>query len=137
MVEALDRHHSSLGRDASFVCPLSSCTASFCQAGEWTVHAAKTHYQEWKRLLEVLPDSRVGARLKERSQALDRKTKQVQEQFKETKNAWITSDEATRAKIKRSWIEQLGSDAAWETRGKGEESCLWVEFMQHLHSYYY
>jgi hypothetical protein len=137
MVEALDRHHSGLGRNASFVCPLSSCTASFRQAGEWTVHAAKTHYQEWKRLLEILPDSSVGARLKERSQALDRKTHQVQEQFKEIRVAWMAGDEATRTKIKRSWMEQLGSDAAWETKERGEESSLWVEFMQDLHSNYH
>jgi hypothetical protein len=142
MVEALDRHHFDqhhfdLGRNASFACPLSSCTDSFPQAGEWTVHAVKKQYQERKRLLEILPDSSIGARLKERSQALDRKTNEVQEQFKEIRNAWMTSDEATRTKIKRSWMEQLGSYAAWETKERGEESSLWIEFMQDLHSNYY
>jgi hypothetical protein len=46
MVEALDRHHFYSGNHEPFTCPPSTCTVSFLKAGEWTVHAAESHYQE-------------------------------------------------------------------------------------------
>ena len=49
----------------------------------------------------------------------------------------MAGDEAARTKIKRRWMEELGSDAAWETKERGEENSLWVEFMQDLHSNYH
>jgi hypothetical protein len=136
MVEALDRHHFDVGRNVPFACPLPGCTAYFSQAGEWTVHAAESHYREWKRLLEILPSTSAGAGLRERSQALDRKTREVQEQFQEIKDAWVRGDETIQREIKRSWIEQLNGDAAWETEKKGEMSRLWIRFMEDLHSDY-
>ena len=134
MVEALDRHHFDAGRNAPFACPLSGCTTYFSQAGEWTVHAAKVHYLEWKTLLEILPSGGVGAGVKERSQALDRKTKEVQKAFKVMKDAWVAGDNATQREMKSGWIEQLSSDAAWETEEKGEKSKVWLEFMQEVYS---
>jgi hypothetical protein len=134
MVEALDRHHFDMGRNESFCCQLAGCTAYFTRAGEWTVHAAEVHYQEWRRLMEILPNDSVGADLRERNRALDRKTTEVQENFKEMKEAWKIGDEATRDEIQRSWMEQLASDAAWETREKGEKSKLWLGYMEDLYS---
>jgi hypothetical protein len=46
MVEALDRQFFNLERNTSFAYPLPSYTANFNQAGEYTIHAAKVHYQE-------------------------------------------------------------------------------------------
>jgi hypothetical protein len=134
MVEALDRHYFDMGHDKSFLCPLSGCAAYFSQAREWTVHAAEAHYQEWMKLLEVLPSSSVGDDLRDRNQALDRKTREVQDQFKEMKNAWSTGNETRRREIQHSWMEQLNSDAAWQTKEKGEKNMLWLEFMQYMQS---
>jgi hypothetical protein len=71
MVEALDRQFFDLGRNTSFACPLPSCTAYFNQAREWTIHAAKVYYQEWERLLEILPITSMGAKLRKRNEALE------------------------------------------------------------------
>ncbi|PVI07714.1 hypothetical protein DM02DRAFT_700709 [Periconia macrospinosa] len=131
--QALDRHHFDMGRNEPFSCPVASCTAYFSKSGQWTIHAAEEHYQEWKRLLESLPSSSVGAGLRERNQALDRKTREVQEQYKEMKDAWKTGDEARRGEIQRSWIEQLDNDAAWETEKKGTSE-LWNQFMEDVHT---
>jgi hypothetical protein len=136
MVEALDRHHFDLGRSTSFACPLSGCTAYFYQAGEWTVHAATQHYQEWESLLEVLPSTSAGAELRERCKALDQKTAEVHAQYSEIRNAWTLSNETIQGEIKRSWIEQIDSDAAWETEEKGEKSRLWQDFIESLYPSY-
>jgi hypothetical protein len=136
MGEALDRHFFDLGRNTSFACPLPSCTAYFTQAGEWTTHAAKVHYQEWKSLLEILPSTSVGAELRNRNEALEQKTKEVQGQFKDITDAWITGDETTQREIKRSWVEQINNDAAWETEEQGEKSELWRDFINSLYPTY-
>jgi hypothetical protein len=132
MVEALDRHYFTMGRKETFSCPFSSCTAYFSQAGEWTCHAAKVHYHEWNKLIEILPMSSVGAELRERSQALERKTRDVQEQFQKIKGLWNTGGSSIRKEIQGSWMEQLSIDAAWDTREKGENSKLWSEFRQDM-----
>jgi hypothetical protein len=136
MIEALDRHYFDLGRNTSFACPLPSCTAYFNQGGEWTVHAAKVHCQEWKRLLEICLSIDTGAVLRKRHEALDQKKIEIQEQFREIRDAWITGDEMAQKEIKRSWIEQINSEAAWETEEKGEKSGLWLEFMNSLYPNY-
>jgi hypothetical protein len=136
MVEALDRHFFDLGCNTSFVCPLPSCTAYFNQAGEWTIHAAKVHYQDWKRLLEILPITGVGAELRKRNEALEQEKMEVQGQFRDIRDTWITGDETTQREIKRSWVEQINNDAAWETEEKGEKSELWREFINSLYPTY-
>ena len=55
----------------------------------------------------------------------DRKTREVQAQYKEMKDTWKTGDKARRGEIERSWMEQLNNDAAWETEEKGTSSKLW------------
>jgi hypothetical protein len=132
MVEALDRHHFDMGRNESFSCPFSSCTACFGQAGQWTSHAAKIHYYEWNNLVEFLPISSVGVELRERGQALEKKTRDVQEQFQKIKKLWNTGGSTIRDEIQRSWMEQLSSDAIWDTREKGENSVLWCEFTREM-----
>lgn len=136
LVEALDQHYSSLGHNASFTCPLPSCTAYFDQAGEWTVHAAEVHYQEWESMLAILPSTSIGAKLRNRREALDQKKAEVQERFREIRDAWITGDETTQREMKRTWVEQINSDAAWETEEKGEKSRLWLEFTESLYPSY-
>lgn len=72
----------------------------------------------WKRLLAVLHDiSSVDAHSIDRSEALDCKTTEVQQQLKDARAAWTTGDEVTQREIERSWLEQLACDPAWETRG--------------------
>jgi hypothetical protein len=46
------------------------------------------------KLLEILPSNSMGSDLRERSQALDRKTKQIQEEFGMIREAWVVGDEA-------------------------------------------
>lgn len=136
MVEALDRHYFDEGRNEAFSCLLPSCTAYFSLAGDWPLHAAKVHYQEWQSLLEILPSTSVGFYIRERSQALDKKTREVQAQFKEIRDTWFRDDETTQRAIQRSWMEQLNSDPAWETKGTGTNSSLWEDFMEELYSNY-
>jgi hypothetical protein len=76
--------------------------------------------------------SSVGAELRERSQALERKTRDVQEQFQKIKGLWNTGGSSIRKEIQGSWMEQLSIDAAWDTREKGENSKLWSEFRQDM-----
>jgi hypothetical protein len=133
IVEALDCYYFDGVHDKPFSCPLSGCTAYFSQGGEWSVHAAEVHYREQKKLLEVLPSNRTGAELRERSQALDRKTKQLQEEFRIIREAWVAGDETAQKEIRQLWIEQLHYDAAWETRETGMKSTLWADFMQDVY----
>jgi hypothetical protein len=133
MVEALDRCHFDEERNEPFSCPLSGCIAYFSQAGEWSVHAAEVHYREWENLLEILPSNSMGADLRERSQALDREKKQIQEKFGTIIEAWVVGDEVAQEKIQQSWIEQLHNDAAWGTQETGIKSELWAEFMQDIY----
>ncbi|KAH7390992.1 hypothetical protein DE146DRAFT_151338 [Phaeosphaeria sp. MPI-PUGE-AT-0046c] len=136
MVEALDRYYFDMGRKTSFACPFSSCTADFYQGGEWTVHAANTHYQEWEGLLEILPNTREAAQLRIRSDALDQKKLDVQAQFREIRDAWTLGDKVTQREIKRSWVEQLNRDPSWDTEERGEKNGLWQEFIEALHPSY-
>ena len=133
MIEALDCYHFDGVRDQPFSCPLSGCVAYFNEGGEWSVHAAEVHHREKKKLLEVLPSNRIGAELRERSQALDKKTKQIQEKFRIIREAWVAGDETAQEEIRQSWIEQLHHDAAWETQETGLKSMLWVDFMQNVY----
>ncbi|KAJ6274254.1 hypothetical protein PSV08DRAFT_367897 [Bipolaris maydis] len=132
-VEALDCYHFDGVRDKPFSCPLSGCTAYFSQGGEWSVHAVEVHYREQKKLLEVLPSNRIGAELRERSQALDRKTKQIQEEFTMIREAWVAGDETAQEEIWQLWMEQLHHDAAWEAQETGMKSTLWADFMQDVY----
>jgi hypothetical protein len=133
MVEALDCYHFDGVHDKPFSCPLSGCTAYFSQGGEWSVHAAEVHYREQKKLLEVLPSNRTGAELRERSQTLDRKTKQIQEEFRIVREAWVAGNETAQEEIRQLWIEQLHHDAAWETQETGMKSTLWADFMHDVY----
>jgi hypothetical protein len=49
LVEALDRYHFDEGRNRPFLCPSAGCGRDryFQKAGEWTIHAAEFHNQEW------------------------------------------------------------------------------------------
>ncbi|PVI04163.1 hypothetical protein DM02DRAFT_202829 [Periconia macrospinosa] len=130
MVEALDRHHFDMGQHEPFSCPFSSCTAYFSNGGEWTIHAAEKHYHDWEKLPEYLPNSSAGTDLRERIQALDRKRREVREQFQKIRDAWRTSHEARRREMKYSMIEQLANDPSWETEEKGEKHWVWEEFLR-------
>jgi hypothetical protein len=46
MVEALDRYHFDMGNHNPFSCLALTCDAFFQKAGEWTVHADKSHYYD-------------------------------------------------------------------------------------------
>lgn len=131
MVEAIDRHYFDAGRNRSFTCPLSSCMTRFYKAGAWSIHAAECHFQEWEGLLEAVPGM-IKAKFDERNQDLDRKTKEVHEQFRKIRNAWELNNGARQSEIERNWMEQLASDNSWETKQNGEQSELWYDFLKHM-----
>jgi hypothetical protein len=133
MVEALDRYYFDAGRNESFTCPFTTCEAYFDQAGAWSIHAAEHHVQEWERLPGMLPGE-MGVDFAQRNEVLDRRTQWVHEQCKEMQSAWSRDNGAKQGEIQRSWIEQLDSDGAWNTQGKGENSELWLDYVRHMNS---
>ncbi|OAL43832.1 hypothetical protein IQ07DRAFT_494772, partial [Pyrenochaeta sp. DS3sAY3a] len=73
------------------------------------------HYREWQQLFEIVPGDRKSD-FTERKRALDDKVKEVQQQFRQIMDQWNKDDGVNQQKIQRSWMEQLASDAAWETK---------------------
>lgn len=55
----------------------------------------QTHYQEWKRLLEILPSTSVGAALRNRAEALEQAKRKLQAQFEDIRDAWVAGGETT------------------------------------------
>jgi hypothetical protein len=99
---------------------------------EWIVHAAEVHYREWQSLLDILPSTSVGAELRNRRNALYQKKIKARKSLRDIRDAWTKGDEATQRETKRTWVEQINSDAAWETKEKGEKRILWLEFIESL-----
>lgn len=96
----------------------------------------QTHYQEWKRLLEILPSTSVGAALRNRAEALEQAKRKLQAQFEDIRDAWVAGGETTQREIRRGWVERIDNEAAWETEERGEKSELWKEFMYNLYPAY-
>jgi hypothetical protein len=129
MVEALDRHHFDNGKSTSFVCPLPACNAFFREAGEWTVHAAVAHYEEWMTgdRFEMLPDA-LRVLFEERERSLELRQKEICQQATVQLERWTRAREDGRRDLQQAWLEQLENDLAWSTDKKPEESQLWKEF---------
>jgi hypothetical protein len=134
VVEALDRYHFDMGRNDPFSCPLPSCEAHFDKAGQWTVHVAEVHFREWSSLRETLPGS-AGADLRKRSQALDSRIWDIEGEIIKLRKAWVVDNGVNQREMQRSWMEQLDSDPAWESKEKQERSRPWLELMTYLQLY--
>jgi hypothetical protein len=89
MIEAFDRYHVDMDAMSLSLAHSPAGKPHSSQTGEWTAHAAEVHHQEWRRLLEILPSSSVGADLRERSQVLDRDIKMEQERFQRDKRCAV------------------------------------------------
>jgi hypothetical protein len=130
MVEALDRHHFDMGNHEPFRCPALACDAYFQKAGEWTVHAAESHYSDWLvgDRFNILP-SKLRVEFEERRKALERRRGETRRTFRDIKKVWLGGTENQR-EVKRAWMEQLQEDAAWDTGPAPEESITWQCFLQ-------
>lgn len=133
MIEAIDRHYSSVGKDNPFFCPFSGCSAHFAKAGEWTTHALSSHAQMWRvgEPMEILPDSlRVAFTAK--ADALKEEKEQVDKHYRRLFSDWNEQGEQRRKELERGWMIQLETDEAWKTGKKARESRLWAEFLEQM-----
>jgi hypothetical protein len=133
MVEALDRHHFHMGNHRPFSCPASSCDAFFQKAGEWTVHAAESHYCDWvirDRFL-ILPKE-LREEFEEREKALERKGDELRQIRSDVVENWREEVRMKQRETERAWMEQLEKDIAWDTGTTPEISRLWRSFLREM-----
>jgi hypothetical protein len=133
MVEALDRHHFHDGKNEPFSCPSPDCSAYFTQAGQWTIHAAELHYNEW--VMEdrfcLLPLG-LKREFEERARALQMQWDQVAQPAKSIRDRWHEQGGENQEEIKREWMTQLENDRAWDTGTTSSASRLWNDFLQRM-----
>ncbi|KAF2829530.1 hypothetical protein CC86DRAFT_368526 [Ophiobolus disseminans] len=133
MVEALDRHHFGMGNNNPFSCPSSTCDAYFQKAGEWTVHAAESHYCDWftKDRFSMLPQQ-LRVEFEKREKALVTKEDEIRRVYTELRDDWREGGGRKQREMKHGWMEQLEQDGAWNTGTAPEESRLWREFLRDM-----
>jgi hypothetical protein len=133
MVESIDRHHFHMGNHIPFSCPASTCDTFFQKAGEWTVHAAKSHYCD--RVVEdnfsILPKE-LRVEFEERELALERKGDKLRQIIDDLQDNWREQGKMRQRETERAWMEQLAEDAAWDTGTMPEKSRLWKRFLQEM-----
>jgi hypothetical protein len=132
MVEALDRHHFDMGNTKPFLCPSSNCDAFFQKAGEWSVHAAKSHYNDWVTgdRFRILPKE-LKVEFEEFEKAVDRKGDEIRRISNDIRDNWKQGGRKQR-EIERGWMEQLENDVAWNTGTTPNESRLWRNFVREM-----
>ncbi|CAI6342554.1 unnamed protein product [Periconia digitata] len=130
-IEALDRYYFDKKDPMPFHCPFSGCEAYLRKPGQWTLHAAETHYQLLfkRRELDFLPDD-LRKEFEERYKELNRQREEVIKHREQTIKAWVKGDSEKRGQIQREWVHQIDHDEKCYTGKKGVESILWYSFMQ-------
>ena len=133
MVEALDRHYFYMGNNELFSCPSSTCNAYFQKAGEWTIHAAESHYNDWvtRDRFSILPRE-LRVEFEEREKALGRKEDEIRRIFNNMRDDWREGSVRKQREKERGWIEQLEKDMAWNTGTTPKESRLWQNLLQQM-----
>ena len=119
LVEAVDRYHFGGGRNRPFSCPAAGCNGYFEKAGEWTIHAAEWHNQDWMGddRCKLLPQA-IRGEFEERFVMLADKRKNICQDASRIREEWKRAGKEQQRGIRLMWIEQLKNDPAWET---GEE----------------
>ncbi|KAF2007378.1 hypothetical protein P154DRAFT_118594 [Amniculicola lignicola CBS 123094] len=132
-LEALDRHYFNNEKHKSFSCPYSDCGGYFEKAGEWTVHATKSHAMDWRMggRFCILPDE-LRVVFEERERVLEGHEKEVGTQLRKRINEWNEEGVEKQRQIEREWMEQLENDEAWNMGKTARESRLWREFVEQM-----
>jgi hypothetical protein len=133
MVEALDRHHFYKGAKKPFLCPSITCSAYFKQAGEWSIHAAEVHYNEWitGNRFSILPVE-VKTEFEQQERALQEQATQIRQSARRIQDSWNGQDRAGQKELERCWIAQFENDSTWDTGTMPRASRLWIEFVQQM-----
>ncbi|KAH7071491.1 hypothetical protein BKA63DRAFT_73530 [Paraphoma chrysanthemicola] len=133
MVEALDRHHFHNGKNEPFSCPSPDCSAYFAQAGEWTVHAAEVHYNDWVvgDRFSILPP-RLKRESEQRARALEVQLDQLSQSAQKICANWHGHGGGEQEEIERAWMAQLKNDRTWDTGTTPRASRLWKAFLQDM-----
>jgi hypothetical protein len=133
MVEALDRHHFDMGNNNPFSCPSSTCNAYFQKAGEWTVHAAESHFRDWvtKDRFSMLPPQ-LRIEFEKREKAFMRKEAEICQVYAKLRDDWREGGKRKQREMKHRWIEQLEQDGAWNTGAAPKESRLWRNLLRDM-----
>jgi hypothetical protein len=133
MVEALDRHHFDMGNHEPFSCPSPTCDVYFQEAGQWTVHAAESHYRDWVvgDRFSTLP-SKLRVEFEEREKAFARKRAEIRRRFRGIKDEWRLGGIEKQREVKRAWMEQFQEDKAWDAGPAPEESVIWQSFLRRV-----
>ncbi|OAG10814.1 uncharacterized protein CC84DRAFT_1203152 [Paraphaeosphaeria sporulosa] len=130
MIEAIDQYdfaHNDFFGPSS--CPMRYCNERFTQSGQWALHAALEHvndlipgrqFEGWPPELRQKLASR-NVELLQMKQRNDFSLKRIQQE-------WDEATEDERMKIKKAWMEQLGTDPNWDTGVPAAESPLWRRF---------
>ena len=134
LVEALDRYHFDGGRNRPFSCPSAGCDRYFQKAGEWTIHAAESHSQEWMGLdrFKLLPQA-IRGEFEERGAMLAEKEIRIRQDFENIRDEWKAEGKERQGQIQRTWIEQLKEEQPWETEHElCRRSQVWQDFWQEM-----
>lgn len=130
LVEALDRYHFDGGRNQPFSCPSARCDGYFQKPGEWTIHAAEFHNQEWmgSNSIDMLPEE-VQGDLEEGRARVAKKREEMTQRGERIREEWNSAGQEQQREIRRLWLEQLRDDPLWETgEGSWIDNRLWQEF---------
>jgi hypothetical protein len=133
MVEALDRHHFHNGKNEPFSCPSPDCGAYFTQAGQWTIHAAEMHYNEWiigDRFCLLPPG--LKQEFEERARALKMQLEQIGQSCRSIRDHWYEQSTGKQEEMEREWMAQLENNRAWDTGTTPRASRLWNDFLQEM-----
>ena len=129
VIEALDRHHFDMGRLEPFSCPEPGCDAHFRKAGQWTMHAAEAHMNEfiaWPQL-NILPD-KLRSVFEAYKSDLQRTGEEIGRKSKRMYDEWNEEGGEKRREMESGWVHQLENDEAWDTGQEARDSKLWKEF---------
>ncbi|KAH3998276.1 hypothetical protein HBI81_083510 [Parastagonospora nodorum] len=133
MIEALDRHCYHKGENKPFSCPSVNCNAYFKQAGEWSVHTAEMHYNDWIAVnrFGILP-VKLKREFEQQERALKEQSTQIIQSARHIQDSRISQDGARQKEIERRWIAQLENDSTWDTGTTPRASRLWIDFVQQM-----
>ncbi|KAH3914574.1 hypothetical protein HBH56_091050 [Parastagonospora nodorum] len=133
MIEALDRHYYGKGENKHFSCPSVNCNAYFKQAGQWSVHAAEMHYDDWIAVnrFGILPVE-MKREFEQHERALQEQSTQTIQSARRIQDSWNSQDATRQKEIERRWIAQLENDSTWDTGTTPRVSRLWIDSVQQM-----
>ncbi|OAL52894.1 hypothetical protein IQ07DRAFT_677701 [Pyrenochaeta sp. DS3sAY3a] len=127
-IEALDRHHFDSGKNEPFACLLPGCDTDFKQAGEWSLHAARSHYQHTSGF--ALFPTQIRALLEDRKKTIEQSYQEARMRIRNIRYEWQNARQDKRRDIERVWAETLKRNYLWDTEQQVVGNQVWINFVK-------